>query len=83
MMPASCISRRNSRAPYPATTSGSKPSNAFRKFSRLTSIVSHDSPAWLISRARRSSSAASERIGKPYSRSWYGPCQGWPWEMRQ
>ena len=38
--------------------------------SRFLRMVSHDSPAWLISSTSRSNSSASSRSGKPYSRSW-------------
>jgi hypothetical protein len=38
-MPASAMSRSTSASPKPATTAGSNPANAARKFSRLRRIV--------------------------------------------
>ena len=41
-----------------------------RKAARLLSIVSQDSPAWLISSCNLSNRTRSSVSGKPYSRSW-------------
>ncbi len=69
MMPASPSSRVTSSGPNRATTAGSKPSNAARKFSRLRKIVSQDRPDWKASRHSRSKMPRSSRTGRPHSSS--------------
>ena len=60
MIPASASRRRRDRGRRSARRdSGSNPSKARTNASRFFKMVSHESPAWLISSTKRSNSAAS------------------------
>ena len=69
-MRASESRRASSRAPYPATLAGSKPSKAARYPPRLSSIVLHERPACAPSSTRNSNSRRSSCSGTPHSSSW-------------
>lgn len=70
MIPASPSRRCTSFSPKRATFAGSKPAKAFRKFSRLRRIVSHERPDWNPSRHSFSNSRRSSPTGRPHSSSW-------------
>lgn len=67
MMLASCVRRATSRSSKRATTSGSKPAKARRKFSRRRRISAQDRPAWKASRLSLSNMPRSSRTGTPHS----------------
>ncbi len=67
MMPGSANRRAVSSGPNSATRSTPKPAKAARMVARRFSTISHDSPACMISRHKRSNSTVSSRDGKPCS----------------